>query len=73
MYANDGLLLVKAIVTEKNIQPLLNLLIRFFFPPKLSYERFDEKWWTSICSKNNGLIKLSNGPYGVVTSVLVLA
>ena len=30
MYANDGLLLVKAIVTEKNIQALLNLLVRFF-------------------------------------------
>ena len=24
-------------------------------------------------SKNNGLTKLSNGPYGVVTSLLVLA
>ena len=26
-----------------------------------------------LCSKNNGLAKLSNGPYGVVMSLLVLA
>ena len=47
---------------------ILKSLSLIFFPPKLSYK----KSGGLLYSKNNGLAKLSNGPYAVVTSLTCL-
>ena len=57
---------------KRNIQPLLNLLVRFF-SSKTNLRKGLMKSGGLLYSKNNGLTKLSNGPHGVVTSLLVLA
>ena len=57
---------------KRNIQPLINLLVRFF-SSKINLRKGLMKSGGLLYSKNNGLTKLSNWPHGVVTSLLVLA
>ena len=57
---------------KRNIQPLMNLLVRFF-SSKINLRKGLMKSGGLLYSKDNGLTKLSNGPHGVVTSLLVLA
>ena len=70
LYANDGLLTHAGEIhhNKKYIQPLLNLLVQFSF-----LQNKARKSGGLLCSKNNGLPRLSNGPYGLMTSLLVLA
>ena len=63
---------MKAFVTKKNIQPLLNHLVRFF-SSKIKLRKDLTESGGLLCPETNGLAKLSKGAYGVVTSLLVLA
>ena len=72
MYANDGLL-------TRIINRLTALRFNYkkkyttFIKSKMRLRKGLTKSGGLLGSKNNGLTKLSNGPYGVVTSLLVLA
>ena len=64
-------LLVKAIETKNYITSIKSF--SSIFSSKIKVRKSLTKSGRHLCSKNNGLAKLSNGPYGVVTSLLVLA
>ena len=62
---------MKAVVTKNYTTSIKSF--SSIFSSKIKLRKGLTKSGGLLCSKNNGLTKLSDGPYGVVTSLVVLS